>query len=63
MPLDCAHYYYKVQGLSRKIPKTQPTTAMDGGLFSKFPEGFYKNGRPKGYPPARAIRFVMDGSD
>jgi hypothetical protein len=34
MSLDCAYYYYKVQGPRHKKPETQRIVTMDGGLVS-----------------------------
>ena len=37
--LNCAHISGKCRGSGARFPQTQSTDRVDGGLFSKFPEG------------------------
>jgi hypothetical protein len=64
MSLDCAHYYYKVQGPRRKKPETQRIVTMDGG-FNLGNQGvsYVKVARPQGYGRVSVVRFEVGGPD
>jgi hypothetical protein len=59
--LDWARKYREVQGLSRKIPKTQISAARTAGWYPDTSGAFVESRPPKGYLYTQVVGLDLDG--